>query len=83
MLERVLLGRSEAIQDDRSTRRQEEGSKTHRLGRLSDAAYKDWETFLSAAEKRLGVGLAGIKRDVSTESRLGVFHFLRCVSSSA
>lgn len=50
-----------------------------RLGRLNDAVYKDWGTFLSEAEKRLGVELGAIQRDVVTESRLEVFHFLRCI----
>ena len=79
MLERVVLDRSEAMNGHRSMR-PEEGAQAHRLGRLSDTAYTDWRTFLSVAEKRLGVELGGVERDVHAESRLGVFHFLRCLA---
>lgn len=56
--------------------------RTHelrRLGRLSDSAYRDWEGFLAIAQEKLDAKLAGVARDCVMESRLEVFHFLRCV----
>ena len=50
-----------------------------RLGRLNDAAYRDWEGFLSMAGKKLGLHLTEMDRDKRMESRLEVFHLLRCV----
>ena len=50
-----------------------------RLGRLNDTAYKDWATFLLAAEKKLGLNLGDMELDSRMESRLEVFHFLRCI----
>lgn len=51
-----------------------------RLGRLNDTAYDSWEAFLAVAERRLGVNLTGeVARDPVIESRLEVFHLLRCI----
>lgn len=50
-----------------------------RLGRLNDSAYKSWATFLSAAEKKLGVELEGTALDAVLESRVEVFQLLRCL----
>ncbi|EKM49629.1 uncharacterized protein PHACADRAFT_106493 [Phanerochaete carnosa HHB-10118-sp] len=50
-----------------------------RLGRLSDSAYRGWEGFLTIAQEKLGVEMAGVARDGVMESRLEVFHLLRCV----
>jgi hypothetical protein len=49
-----------------------------RLGRLNDSAYRSWKTFLDVVEERLEVKVTGISRDRAQESRLEVFHFLRC-----
>lgn len=50
-----------------------------RLGRLNDSAYRDWEGFLTIAQEKLDAKVAGVARDRAMESRLEVFHFLRCV----
>ncbi|GJE91811.1 methyltransferase domain-containing protein [Phanerochaete sordida] len=50
-----------------------------RLGRLSDSAYRDWEGFLAIAQEKLDAKVVGVARDRVMESRLEVFHFLRCV----
>lgn len=53
-----------------------------RLGKLNDAAYDDWDTFLTRATERLGVDLRGgdgLERQPEMERRLQVFHVLRCV----
>ena len=51
-----------------------------RLGRLSDTAYRDWDGFLAIAQEKLGAAVAGVARDRAMESRLEVFHFLRCAA---
>lgn len=50
-----------------------------RLGRVNDSAYRDWETFTSVAQEKLGVDTLTIPRDTRLESQLGVLHFLRCI----
>ncbi|KAF9454770.1 hypothetical protein P691DRAFT_754327 [Macrolepiota fuliginosa MF-IS2] len=56
-----------------------------RLGRLRDAAYKDWETFLGVAGKKMGVDFSttgegtGAGRDVVLEKFLEIVHTLRCL----
>ena len=49
-----------------------------RLGRLNDSAYRSWEAFIGVVEKRLEIKVAEVARDRAMESRLEVFHFLRC-----
>lgn len=77
---RALLA---AIIFEKSRERPSEGGSApqlKRLGRLNDAVYNSWEAFLAIAEKRLGVNLTGeVARDPAMESRLEVFHFLRCI----
>ncbi|KAI0823298.1 methyltransferase domain-containing protein [Trametes gibbosa] len=59
--------------------------KTHsgapkRLGRLSDAAYADWETFAHRVQSKLGLPEGKLKRaDRALERRIEVFHVLRCL----
>lgn len=56
-----------------------------RLGRLNDGAYCSWEQFLTLAEERMGVSLSGDGLEMdgtkksALESRLEVFHVLRCI----
>lgn len=54
-----------------------------RLGRLSDTAYKDWETFIDVAGKKMGVDFGCVadreERDLGMERSLEVFHTLRCL----
>ena len=49
-----------------------------RLGRLNDSAYRSWEAFLGIAQERLELEVAEARLDRALESRLEVFHFLRC-----
>ncbi|KAI0930834.1 hypothetical protein AcV7_004911 [Taiwanofungus camphoratus] len=51
-----------------------------RIGRLSDSTYVDWTTFLGHVGTRFGIGLADKEqKDDGMESRLEVFHALRCI----
>jgi len=61
-----------------------------RLGKLPDAAYKDWETFLDGATSKIGVQLDQFEtqlpvyiynesRRKQLESALSVLHVLRCI----
>jgi hypothetical protein len=64
--------------------------ENRRLGKLPDAAYKNWETFLDAATSKIGVQLSDLKaqlpaymynesRRKQLESALSVLHVLRCI----
>ncbi|KAK7676371.1 hypothetical protein QCA50_020675 [Cerrena zonata] len=59
-----------------------------RLGRLNDGAYTNWEQFVSRAEEKMGVSLLGEEmssagtKGSALESRLEVFHVLRCILGS-
>ncbi|KAG1797859.1 methyltransferase domain-containing protein [Suillus plorans] len=64
--------------------------ENRRLGKLPDAAYKDWETFLDRATSKIGVRLDQIAtqlpvyihdkhRRMQLESALSVLHVLRCI----
>ncbi|PCH40342.1 hypothetical protein WOLCODRAFT_98736 [Wolfiporia cocos MD-104 SS10] len=69
-------GGSDAKQPDEELR----SAQPRRLGRLNDAAYADWDTFLARAKERLGSDLAtACARDEQTERRLEVLHVLRCI----
>lgn len=75
LLAKILFNRShERPLDDGSA------PQLKRLGRLNDSVYNSWESFIAAAEKRLDVKVIGeVTRDRVMESRLEVFHFLRCI----
>lgn len=64
--------------------------ENRRLGKLPDAAYKDWETFLNHATSKTGVRLDQIAAQLPVyihnehrrrqlESALSVLHVLRCI----
>ncbi|KAG2144185.1 uncharacterized protein EDB93DRAFT_550035 [Suillus bovinus] len=64
--------------------------ENRRLGKLPDAAYKDWDTFLDRATSKTGVRLDQIAaqlpvyihdkhRRLQLESALSVLHVLRCI----
>ncbi|OCH91132.1 hypothetical protein OBBRIDRAFT_550108 [Obba rivulosa] len=51
-----------------------------RLGRLNDSAYADWRTFLARSASKLEINITGKEsKDRVMESRLEVFHVLRCL----
>ncbi|KAH9849506.1 methyltransferase domain-containing protein [Lenzites betulinus] len=51
-----------------------------RLGRLNDAAYADWETFVHRVQAKLGLPDGKLERaDRAVERRIEVFHVLRCL----
>ncbi|KAI0770455.1 methyltransferase domain-containing protein [Fomes fomentarius] len=51
-----------------------------RLGRLNDAVYADWDTFISTVRGKLGVNAKTVARpDARIERRIEVFHTLRCI----
>ncbi|KAH8077029.1 hypothetical protein BXZ70DRAFT_1002943 [Cristinia sonorae] len=57
-------------------------SDKKRLGRLNDSVYTNWDTFLVTAQQRLDasfVGLGTTERDSVLESRISMFHVLRCL----
>ncbi|KAG0704789.1 methyltransferase domain-containing protein [Suillus ampliporus] len=64
--------------------------ENRRLGKLPDAAYKDWQTFLDGATSKIGVRLDQFatqlpvyihneRRRMQLESALSVLHVLRCI----
>ncbi|KAL6300093.1 methyltransferase domain-containing protein [Sparassis latifolia] len=56
------------------------GAGPRRLGRLNNSVYVDWSIFLAQASSKLGVDLAESEgRDMAIESRMEVFHVLRCI----
>ena len=83
LLEGVLLRQTRGSTSEPSSEsaaRPPESSK--RLGRLNDTAYTDWSTFLTTAQRKLGVEFvdeASTERDLALERRLCVFQVLRCI----
>ncbi|KAG2365152.1 methyltransferase domain-containing protein [Suillus spraguei] len=68
--------------------------ENRQLGKLPDAAYKDWETFLDCATSKTGVRLDQITTQLPAyihdkhrrrqlESALSVLHVLRCIMGPA
>ncbi|KAG2065042.1 hypothetical protein BDR04DRAFT_193277 [Suillus decipiens] len=68
--------------------------ENRRLGKLPDAAYEDWETFLDCATSKTGVRLDQITTQLPVyihnkhrrrqlESALSVLHVLRCIMGPA
>ncbi|OAX39881.1 hypothetical protein K503DRAFT_715594 [Rhizopogon vinicolor AM-OR11-026] len=64
--------------------------ENRRLGKLPNAAYKDWETFLDGATSKMGIQLGDFttqlpaymyneSRRKQLESALSVLHVLRCI----
>lgn len=64
--------------------------ENRRLGKLPDAAYEDWKTFLESATSKIGVQLDHFaaqlpvyvyneSRRKQLESALSVLHVLRCI----
>lgn len=56
-----------------------EGERRKRLGKLNDGMYKDWDTFIGAASKKMGFEGRNLIMDVEMEGRLEVLHVLRCL----
>lgn len=58
-----------------------ETPENRRLGKLPDAAYADWDTFLARAGEKVGLrwgaGACMLSREM--ESRVAVLHVLRCL----
>jgi len=76
LLESILRENMTQVPADKSDQEQNgpgaanrDYNKSQRLGRLNDAAYSDWDTFLARAGEKLGVNIHGQKRDLVTESR--------------
>ncbi|KAI0088562.1 methyltransferase domain-containing protein [Irpex rosettiformis] len=50
-----------------------------RLGRVNDAVYDSWPSFLHVASEKFGLDLARAERDQEAEGRIEIFQFFRCV----
>ncbi|KAH7913428.1 methyltransferase domain-containing protein [Hygrophoropsis aurantiaca] len=77
-------------QDEETLRGVGETSENKRLGKLNDAAYRDWNTFLVRAAEKMDFHLESIshqlpdylkdeRRRKQLESGLSVLHVLRCL----
>ena len=92
LLERVLARRSIVSELSPSCAEHEKPCvvcrpDVKRLGRLNDGAYTSWGQFVTKAEAKMGVVLSGGGEDLDAEltegsaleSRVEVFHVLRCI----
>lgn len=50
-----------------------------RLGRVNDAVYESWTSFLETAGEKFGLVLTGAERNRKAEGRVEIFQLLRCI----